>query len=155
MMPSESVRLSEFSLAVRESTLKRLGAVPGGRESWRPTKEAMSSVDLVRHLIESDLWLFEKLKTTGLVSIRGKSNTENIKNRQEYLRLIDELNRVGQMRAMLIRNLSENDLSGKVFDDRVPGEIEVWWLIVRGNLDHEIHHRGQVAAYLRFLSADS
>ena len=27
----------------------------------------------------------------------------------------------------------------------------MWWIIVRGNLDHETHHRGQIAAYLRML----
>ena len=29
-------------------------------------------------------------------------------------------------------------------------EVSVWWIIVRGNLDHEIHHRGQLS-YLRAI----
>jgi uncharacterized damage-inducible protein DinB len=31
------------------------------------------------------------------------------------------------------------------------GEVTVWWVIVRGNLDHEIHHRGFIGAYLKML----
>ena len=27
-----------------------------------------------------------------------------------------------------------------------------WWLILRANLDHEIHHRGALAVYLRVLN---
>ena len=30
-------------------------------------------------------------------------------------------------------------------------EVSVWWIIVRGNLDHEIHHRGQLSSYLRAI----
>ena len=32
-------------------------------------------------------------------------------------------------------------------------EVSVWWIIVRGNLDldHEIHHRGQLSSYPRAI----
>jgi uncharacterized damage-inducible protein DinB len=31
-------------------------------------------------------------------------------------------------------------------------EVTIWWIIVRGNLDHETHHRGQLSVYLKPLS---
>lgn len=38
-----------------------------------------------------------------------------------------------------------------MFDQRFGGEVSVWWIVMRGNLEHESHHRGQVAAYVRAL----
>jgi uncharacterized damage-inducible protein DinB len=40
-----------------------------------------------------------------------------------------------------------------VFDDRFGCQVSVWWVIVRGNLEHEAQHRGQVASYLRILGS--
>jgi len=39
---TEAERLGRFSVAVRQSTLKRLRCVPAGRENWRPDSGAMS-----------------------------------------------------------------------------------------------------------------
>ena len=33
-------------------------------------------------------------------------------------------------------------------DERFGGNVSVWWILLRGNLDHEIHTRGQIALYL-------
>jgi len=46
------------------------------------------------------------------------------------------------------------DWDREVFDERF-GETTLWWIVVRGNLDHEIHHRGQIAAYLRDVAEPS
>src|SRR3989304_3624847 len=56
--PPEGARLAAFSMAVRESTLKRARAVPDGFENWRIDDEGMSFADQVRHLIDADRWLF-------------------------------------------------------------------------------------------------
>jgi hypothetical protein len=151
MIYADAARLAEFSMAVRESTLKRLKIVPAGSENWRPVSEAMSFADLTRHLTDCDKWLFEKLKSPGLQSISGQCGLVHVENRVDYDILVDELSRVGEMRAKLIRALTEKDLGLMIFDDRVFGKVEVWWLIMRGTLDHEIHHRGQIAVYLSLL----
>ena len=36
-------------------------------------------------------------------------------------------------------------------DDRFGGDVSLWWVVVRGNLDHEAHHRGQLATLLRII----
>ncbi|MBN1682094.1 hypothetical protein JW865_00905 [Candidatus Bathyarchaeota archaeon] len=48
----ESIRLAEFSEAVRDSTLKRLIHVPVGLENWKVSRNAMSFSDVSLHLIE-------------------------------------------------------------------------------------------------------
>ena len=42
-----------------------------------------------------------------------------------------------------------------IYDDRYNDMVSIEWVILRGNLDHEIHHRGQIAAYLRVLQDKS
>ena len=53
--------------------------------------------------------------------------------------------------ARCSRGMADVDFSRTMPDPRFGESVSVWWIIVRGNLDHEIHHRGQIAAYLRAL----
>jgi len=49
MSVSESLRFAQLSVAVRESTLKRLLQVPDGFEGWRPTEASLSFADIAQH----------------------------------------------------------------------------------------------------------
>jgi uncharacterized damage-inducible protein DinB len=142
-------RLADFAEAVRESSLKRLRRVPPGKENWRVALDAMSFADTARHLINADEWLFRQLEKS-IPAIKGEAGLENIKSRDEYDALLGELEKTGGQRASLLRGLTDDRFSELIFDERF-GEVTVWWVIVRGNLDHEIHHRGQIAAYLRVV----
>jgi len=146
---SETENLAAWSRAVRESSLKRLRLVPAGRESWRPTPEAMSFADLARHLIDADEWLFRKLEDRTLEPMVGSAGIAGEPTRADYLDLLAELEETGRRRSGLIAGLSPAQLAEPIFDRRFGGEVTVWWVIVRGNLDHEVHHRGQIATYLR------
>jgi uncharacterized damage-inducible protein DinB len=149
MATAESANLAAWSRAVRESSLKRLRRVPAGREAWRPTPEAMSFADLARHLIDADEWLFRKLADRALEPMVGHAGDAGEITRDGYLGLLKRLEETGRERADLIAGLSPAQLAEPIFDRRFGGEVTVWWVIVRGNLDHEVHHRGQIAAYLR------
>jgi uncharacterized damage-inducible protein DinB len=148
---SESLRLAQLSIAVRESTLKRLLLVPNGFENWRPTKASLSFADITQHLIDADSWLFHKLQTPELPSLQGQLGLVEVYSRAAFDSLVEKLREIGERRKVLIESLTEDDLSRRIYDDRFDGEVEVWWIIVRGNLDHETHHRGQIAAYLRIV----
>ena len=145
----EAERLVAFAHAVRDSTLERLRRVPPGRENWRFAPGAMSFADLAQHLVDTDEWLFKKIKVKKLDPILGEAGTVEITDRAEYLALIDALVRTGDARCALLESLTDDQLDEKIFDARFGGEVSLWWIIVRGNLDHEIHHRGQIASYLR------
>ena len=151
MKTSESQRLAAFARAVRESTFKRLRLVPPGRENWRITPEAMSFADQAQHLIDTDEWLFKKLAVKTLDPILGEAGTVTVADRAAYEALLDGLARTGERRNALLESLTAEDLDEKIYDARFGGPVSVWWIIVRGNLDHEIHHRGQIVAFLRAL----
>jgi len=154
-MVSISAQLAEFSNAVRNSTIERLQLIPAGKENWRFSSGAMSPADIAYHLIETDEWLFKKIEIKNLKSILGNSGTVEIQNPNDYLKLIDGLNDSGEKRAEIILSLSDRGFEEKIYDDRFGKEVSVWWIIVRGNLDHEIHHRGQLSSYLRAIETQS
>lgn len=151
----ESQRLSELAGAVRESTIKRLRLVPSGHEDWRPVDSAMSFADIAHHLVDCDRWMFRKMEVPSLEPICGRAGEMTITDRNQFAALIDELDRLGRRRASWLTELSEQDLSRLSPDNRFDGDVTVWWMIVRGNLDHEIHHRGQIDTYLRILNVAS
>lgn len=142
-------RLAELAEAVRESTLKRLRAVPEGLENWRPVPSAMSFADLAHHIAEADRWLFRKLEEPELPSMRGEAGAGTVADRAEFLALVEELVDLGRRRSALLRSMDTAALDRYLPDDRFGGEVSVWWIVVRGNLDHEAHHRGHLASYLR------
>jgi uncharacterized damage-inducible protein DinB len=151
-MPDQSTgqRLAEFSQAVRESTLKRLKLVPPGKENWRVSPDAMSFADTARHLIECDQWLFKKLEDKNLPHSDGKAVEEIPVSREQFEKYIDDLERLGMERAEKLANITDEQFAVSMHDNRF-GMVTLWWVIVRGNLDHEAHHRGQIAAWLRIV----
>ena len=137
---------------VRQSTMKRLRAVPEGKENWRIAEGKMSIADIAHHLIELDKWTMEKLKNPALRAIDGVVNAVVINSRKDYENLLEELNRILEDKILAVKNLTYWDLEKKIFDDRFGKEVNIWFVIMRGNIDHEIHHRGELAAYLQFLN---
>lgn len=145
--------LAELARAVRESTLVRLRRVPPGRENWRPVPGAMSFADVARHLIETDEWLFRKLRERDLAPIAGEAGAIRVDGPAEWEELLALLERSGRRRVELLDEMEPERLDERIPDARFGGEVSVWWIIVRGNLDHEAHHRGQLAVYLRIVEA--
>jgi uncharacterized damage-inducible protein DinB len=148
-MTTEAQYLAAWSAAVRESTLKRLRRVPEGHENWRLSPQAMSFADLAQHVIDSDAWLFRKLADRSLEPMVGHAGISHITARSQYLDLLTCLHILGADRERLISGFTADQLAETVFDRRFGGEVTVWWVLVRGNLDHEVHHRGQISVYLR------
>ena len=150
-MQDEGSRLAEFSLAVRESTLKRLRSIPMGCENWRPTPGALSCGEIAQHLLTADRWLFAKLEDPTLGGMVAKAERGSALTRVDFDRVLAALQESGERRAALCATVDSAGFSRMVPDDRFGGGVSVWWVVVRGNLDHEAHHRGQVATYLRIL----
>ena len=146
--------LIKFSIAVRESTLKRLYKVPEGYENWKFVENSLTIAEIAKHLIDCDSWLFEKISNESLKSTVPETNSYRVNYRTEFETLCDELKNTQRKREQLIKNMIAKDFSRKIFDDRFDDKVTIWWIIVRGNLDHEIHHRGQIALYLKLLKAE-
>ena len=154
-MSEQALELAEWSRAVRESSLKRLRAVPAGSENWRPVADAMSFSDLAHHIVEADEWLFRKLEARALEPIVGRAGAVTITAREQYMQLLRELEHLGARRSRLFAGFTDEQLRERIEDQRFGGEVTVWWILVRGTIEHEIHHRGQIAAYLRMAGINA
>ncbi len=143
--------LIEFSRAVRESTIKRLELVPDGFENWKLSSGALSFAEITKHLIDCDNWLFEKINNPNIKSIETETAIMEYCDRKEYKSLINNLKQILKTKIEFINTFDEDKLKIKIFDDRFNSEVSIAWIILRGNIDHEIHHRGQIAAYLLVL----
>lgn len=143
--------LAQFSLAVRESSVKRFRKIPPGKVCLRVREGGMNVAELAYHILEADKWLFEKLRNRDLQPMVGRVGFIHDLPAETFHTLVEDLDSSGRKRSELIRSLSDNQLFETITDARFRGETTIWWVIVRGNLDHEIHHRGQLSLYLRLL----
>jgi len=143
--------LIDFCRAVRNSTLKRLKTVPEGYESWCISINSLSFAEIAKHLIELDDWTIKKINEPTIKSILpGKGSIDNC-SREQFNALILELEECLEKKIKFINSLGKEKIESKIYDDRFNGEVSIEWIILRGNIDHEIHHRGQIAVYLRML----
>ncbi len=110
----------------------------------------MSFADVVEHLIEADEWLVRQLARIPQRPLRGRVSDPLSRGSDPrwFTRRLEALEESGRHRSALLRELTERDLDAQIDDERFGGAVSAWWVIVRGNLDHEIHHRGQIAAAL-------
>jgi len=143
--------LKEFTEVVRNSTLKRLVKVPAGYENWRISPGSLSFAETAKHLIDIDEWILQKIENPELKSIETESALIKNCGREKFLELIEELKISLAKKLEFIDALEEADLAHKIYDDAYNTEMSIAMLFLRRNLDHEIHHRGQIAVYLRVL----
>ncbi len=143
--------LKEFTIAVRQSTLKRLLKVPDGYEHWKLSENSLSFAEIAQHLIDIDEWTIQKINNSEIKSIETLTAEMNECNRAKFIELIEDLKNTLDKKLELFESLNENDLNKKIYDDSYNIEMSLSMLILRRNLDHETHHRGQLATYLRVI----
>ena len=143
--------LTEFCRIVRGSTIKRLELVPEGYENWKVSPGALSFAETAKHIIDLDYWLLKKIKNPNTKSIETETAIIKNCNKEEYRKLIKDLKEILGKKTELIKTLDADKLKEKMYDDAYNSEVSLVWLILRRNIDHEIHHRGQIATYLRVL----
>jgi uncharacterized damage-inducible protein DinB len=84
--------------------------------------------------------------------MRGRAGSLSVDRREAWEHLLEELGRSGRRRERLLEGLDEAALARRLRDERFDGEASVWWIVVRGNLEYEAHHRGQIGAALRVVA---
>jgi len=144
--------LTKFSIAVRESTLKRLRTVPKGSEDWRIDKDSMSFADIAQHIIDCDLALIESFHTKNIGLNLGKAHSAMTDIYNALQGFIEKLEETKNKRAVFIEGLNQKDLSEIIAADRKDGKQQLTMeLLIYTMLDHETHHRGQLSVYLKMI----
>jgi len=148
--------LAEFSSEIRKLTLKRLDEVPKGFINWRLNNTAMSFADIVQHLINVDE-LFLNIATTHEKNFKWTLGSEEPHlhvDEATYEAMLKKLDEFQLKRHSVIRSLKDAAVNEQITDDK--GEnMTLWWFLMRQVLEHEVYHRGQIAAYLKILKGES
>lgn len=157
MDTKESIaRLAEFSSEIRKLTLKRLEEVPQGFMNWHLNNTAMSFAHIVQHLINVDELFFE-LAAFEEKKFKWKFGTDDpyvYVAPSDYEALVVKLKAYQQKRHMLINAFNPEEINAEVVDEN-GNKMTFWWFIMRKILEHEIYHRGQIAAYLKVLKGEA
>ena len=128
---------------VRSRTLKVAELVPADKMEWAPTEGAMTFGDLLRHLAVVERWMFVE-NVFGRPSRYASHGRELADGRDAVLAFLRDLH-AETMRELA--TLTDEDLDRQA---TTPGgqSLAVWkWL--RGMVEHEAHHRGQMYLMLR------
>jgi uncharacterized damage-inducible protein DinB len=154
MTPDQATFLAEQYVSTMANeiptTVKVLKAVPDSAWSYRPDEKSRTAGELAKHIAQSDVWfvegvingeyVFDKEKAGAL--LKGLGSTEAIVAYYEKA-MPDALARVRAMPA--------DDLTRAVSFFGMFTQPAVGFLSMANN--HGIHHRGQLAAYLRAMGA--
>jgi uncharacterized damage-inducible protein DinB len=149
MQPDQGNTVLQFLLPTLENeintTRKVIGAVPADKGDYKPDDRSMSALELCWHIVGAESF-FTTAITTGAFPTPGKM-PENIKSSQDVLVWYE-----GQASS----NLSKlKALTGehcvKVVESPIGARpvIEFFQIMI----NHSIHHRGQLSAYLRPMGA--
>ncbi len=150
------LRLAEFSSEIRKLTLERLQEVPEGFINWRLNNTAISFANIIQHLIEVDE-LFFNLAESKEKEFQWKLGSDEPHmqiDRTTYDALIKQLEEIETKRHRIISSF--DDLKMNEIITKIDGEkMSFWWFIMTKVLEHEIYHRGQMAAYLKVLKGET
>jgi uncharacterized damage-inducible protein DinB len=125
------------------STRKVLSAVPTGNRDYKPDPKSRSAWEVAVHLAISDVWFADsilggKFEWTGEPATPAEMTDPAAVAKWHETHLADRLAKLRAMSAEhMLRNVEFFGFDGPACT----------WLAMMNN--HSIHHRGQLAAYLR------
>lgn len=149
MSDAERQLLGQLSNSARNSTIKRLKRVAEGAENWAIAEGKLSFADLARHILDCDKAILKIFESNSIGKNLGEPGVAGTVDREGFEALLVELKEYKTIRHDFIVGLSDDDLNVLIDADRIRGvEKMPTRLLLVETLDHEIHHRGQIAVYL-------
>ena len=126
-----------------QMTRKVIAAIPDGNRDYKPDPKSRTAWELAVHLALSDMWFLDSIASGEFVWTGTPATPEEMTDPRAVAawhetHITEQLARV--------RSMTPEQLLKPVqfFKWTAPA---VTWLTLAGN--HSIHHRGQLAAYLR------
>jgi uncharacterized damage-inducible protein DinB len=132
---------------IHERTVEVVGAIPPHQLEWRPLEGEWSLADIARHIPSIYRMNFSRvmgrpLRYPGHAGTLGRTLPEIV----NYLRgTYDEVTAQLAEQPDAILNEQRRLADGH----QAPG-----WLILLANVEHTVHHRSQIATYLKILGVE-
>jgi uncharacterized damage-inducible protein DinB len=142
---SEAAALLEYFGKVHQRTMRVARTIPADKVEWQPREGAFSPGDLVRHIAVTNRYTFAE-------NIQGKpsrytSHAADLANGLDAV--LEFAQRLHLETTAIFSGLSEEQWNDKV--QTADGVPITRWKLLRLMLEHEVHHRGELYAYLGLL----
>jgi uncharacterized damage-inducible protein DinB len=142
---SEAAALLEYFGKVHQRTMRVARTIPVDKVEWTPREGAFSPGDLVRHIAITNRYTFAE-NIQGKPSRYATHGTELADGLNAVLEFAERLH---LETAAIFTGLSEDQWNSKV--QTADGAPITRWKLLRLMLEHEVHHRGELYAYLGLL----
>ena len=129
---------------IRRRTLTFAAAIPADRIDWQPRDGEFSCGEIIRHLGSVQLMNFEAFAGKAR-HYRGHA-AELGSSKQQALAYLAECDAAARA---LLEGISDEALEEKQKDLR--GRDISAWRFLMATVEHEVHHRSQLASYLTWM----
>jgi len=130
---------------IHERTMRLVACIPPDKTEWRATPGKFTLGDLARHIAGTERNVFAECACGGRNRYAG-CGPELAAGRDEIVRYMERMH--NESMEMLSR-LSNAQLQQKC--PSVDGTPMTRWKLLRSMVEHEVHHRGELYAYLGVL----
>lgn len=130
--------------SVRRRTIKFIQAIPDHQIDWAPRKDEFTCGDIVRHLAATEL-MFVKAVVVEDWEYLGHDRSLA----SSLAETIEHLERCHIEATAFLHRLSNSDLSQP--RPTLNGPPVKGWRLLMAMVEHEVHHRSQLAVYLTLM----
>lgn len=133
---------------VRQRTHRYIKAIPVDQVEWAPNENEFSCGDLVRHITSAER-MFVGVVVEGRWNYAGH---EHCAQQDSLDTLITELEATHKEMMQLLSTLNDEELMQK--RPALKGRPVKAWRLLMAMVEHEIHHRSQLADYLSMMGVE-
>ncbi len=139
--------------AVRAKTRNLFPKIPADKITWAPHPQALTLGQLIRHLRQAEAGLLDVVRKGSwwyLEERIGPPLTSYVGPATDKVEEIKQFEDAHAATIAFVREASEEVLEREYRSERLKRSLK-GWAIILGMGEHEAHHRGQMATYLRLL----
>ena len=154
MTPEQAVFLRDYFANMMEqdskATARVLEAVPNDRRDYRPDPKSRTAWELANHLAQSDVWFLSSI-VNGAFSMDPAQEQQMTAQFGTIADVVAYYRREFPQWLAKLRALPAEKLAEPVDFFGFLKESNAYYLGIANN--HAVHHRGQLAAYLRAMGS--
>lgn len=133
-----------------KTTAKVIAAVPDSKKDYKPDEKSRSAWDLATHLALGDIWFVDSI-VNGAYKFDADAEKQQVAQFKSVKDVVDHYNREFPAKLKALRALPAENLTSIVDFFGVFQSPKASHLGFANN--HSIHHRGQLASYLRAMGS--
>jgi len=130
---------------IHERTMRVVASIPADNIEWRAAPGKFTLGDLARHIAATERNVFAECACGGRNRYAG-CGPELATGRDEVVRFMERMHRESME---MLAKLSDEALQQKC--QSADGTPMTTWKLLRSMVEHEVHHRGELYAYLGLL----